>query len=59
MALFPAANMARMVRWLRVPMLIFTPPQMEAISSTSPISSDIMGLPPQASRIFATSLTVT
>ena len=27
-ALFPAANMAGMVRWLRVPMLIFTPPQM-------------------------------
>ena len=48
-----------MLRWFRVPMLMFSPPQMEVMSSTSSGSSDMMGLPPQASRMLATSLTVT
>ena len=59
LAFFPAANMEGMVLWFRVPMLRFSPPQMEVISSTSWMSSDMMGLPPQASSTLATSLTVT
>ena len=59
LARFPAANMAGMVRWFSVPMLMFSPPQMAVISSASPASSAIMGEPPQASSMFAQSLTVT
>ena len=51
--------MEGMVFWFRVPMLMFRPPQMEVMSSTSWMSSDMMGLPPQASSTLATSLTVT
>ena len=59
LAFFPAVNMEGMVFWFRVPMLMFRPPQMEVMSSTSWMSSDMMGLPPQASSTLATSLTVT
>ncbi len=55
----PGANIPAMLRWFSVPMLMFSPPQMVVISSTSSGSSDMMGLPPQASRMLATSLTVT
>ena len=58
-AFFPARSIPWMLRWFRVPMLMFSPPQMEVMSSTSSGSSDMMGLPPQASRMLATSLTVT
>ena len=47
------------VRLLSVPMLMFSPPQMLVMSSTSSASSDMIGEPPAASRTFATSLTVT
>jgi len=40
-------------------MLMFRPPQIDVMSSTSSGSSDMIGLPPQASRMLATSLTVT
>ena len=40
-------------------MLMFSPPQMLVMSSTSSASSDMIGEPPAASRTFATSLTVT
>ena len=56
---FPAASMAGMVRWFRVPMLMFSPPQMAVISTASSGSSAIMGEPPQASSILAQSFTVT
>ena len=58
-AFFPAKNMDGIVFLFSVPMLIFNPWQIEVISSTSPESSAIIGLPPQARRIFATSFTVT
>ena len=58
-AFFPARRILSTVRWFKVPMLIFRPPQRAVISSTSPGSSAIMGLPPQASRMLATSFTVT
>ena len=59
LALRPARYMPSILDLFSVPMLIFRPPQILVISSTSSGSSDIIGLPPQASRIFATSLTVT
>ena len=52
-------NMASMLRRFSVPVLMFSPPQMEVMSATSSGSSDMMGLPPQASSAFATSFTVT
>ena len=58
-AFLPARNIPFMLLWLSVPMLMFKPPQMEVMSSTSSGSSDMIGLPPHASRTFATSLTVT
>jgi hypothetical protein len=51
--------MEGMVFRFRVPILMFSPPQMEVISSASPISSAMMGEPPQARRILAQSFTVT
>ena len=59
LAFFPAASIDGMVRLLSVPMLILRPLHKAVISSTSAISSDIIGEPPQASRIFAQSFTVT
>ena len=58
-AFLPARCIASMLRWLRVPMFRFRPPQRAVMSSTSSGSSDMMGLPPQAKRTLATSLTVT
>ena len=58
-AFAPARNMPSMLRWFSVPMLMFRPPQIDVMSSTSSGSSDMIGLPPQASRMLATSLTVT
>ena len=58
-AFFPAANIDGMVFLFNVPILMFKPPQIDVISSTSSISSDIIGLPPQASKTLATSFTVT
>ena len=58
-ALLPAANIPSILRSFRVPILIFNPPQIVVISSTSCGSSDMIGLPPQASSTFATSFTVT
>ena len=48
-----------MVRLFRVPILIFNPAQIEVISATSSLSSDIMGDAPQAITILAQSFTVT
>ena len=48
-----------MVRLFRVPMLMFSPPQMVVMSSTSAASSAIMGEAPQASTMLAQSFTVT
>ena len=59
LAFLPARNMEGMVFLLSVPMLMFRPPQMLVMSSTSSASSDMIGEPPAASRTFATSLTVT
>ena len=58
-ALLPAANIPSILRSFRVPILIFNPPQIVVISSTSCGSSDMIGLPPQARSTLATSLTVT
>ncbi|VDR36899.1 Uncharacterised protein [Alistipes sp. cv1] len=48
-----------MVRLFRVPMLMFRPPQMVVMSSTSAASSAMMGEAPQASTMLAQSFTVT
>ena len=58
-AFFPARYIDGIVFLLSVPMLIFRPPHMLVISGASPSSSDMIGLPPQARRTFATSFTVT
>ena len=58
-AFAPARYMPSMLVLCSVPMLMFRPPQMEVISSTSSGSSDMIGLAPHASRILATSFTVT
>ena len=58
-ARLPAACMPSMERWLSVPMLRSSPPQIEVMSTTSAGSSLMMGLAPAASRAFAQSLTVT
>ena len=58
-AFLPAANIDGIVLELSVPIFILSPPQIEVISSASPISSDIMGEPPHASKILAQSFTVT
>ena len=59
LAFLPAINIASIECLLSVPILILRPPQIDVISSTSSGSSDIIGLPPQARRTFATSFTVT
>ena len=54
-----ALSMDSMVRLFRVPMLMFSPPQMVVMSSTSAASSAMMGEAPQASTMLAQSFTVT
>lgn len=58
-AFLPASSMLVMVRLFRVPMLMFRPPQMVVMSSTSAASSAMMGEAPQASTMLAQSFTVT
>jgi len=58
-AFWPARNIEGIVFLFKVPMLMLRPLQIEVISSTSPSSSLIMGLPPQARMMLATSFTVT
>ena len=58
-ARLPARNIDSIVRLLSVPMLMFNPPQIVVISSTSLWSSDMMGDAPQASTMLAQSFTVT
>ena len=59
MAFLPASSILVTVRLFSVPMLIFSPPQMAVISSTSAASSAMMGEAPQASTMLAQSFTVT
>ena len=59
LAFFPASSMLVMVRLFRVPMLMFRPPQLVVMSSTSAASSAMMGEAPQASTMLAQSFTVT
>ena len=59
LALCPAFSIPSIVLTFRVPILIFSPPQIAVISSTSCGSSDMIGLAPLARITFATSFTVT
>jgi hypothetical protein len=51
--------MEGMVAVFRVPIFTHRPPHTAVISSASSGQSAIIGLPPQASSMFATSFTVT
>ena len=48
-----------LIHIFRVPMLMFSPPQIVVMSSTSAASSAMMGEAPQASTMLAQSFTVT
>jgi len=58
-AFFPALIIDSMVLEFNVPIFITNELLMDTISSTSSISSAIIGEPPQANNIFAQSFTVT
>ena len=59
LAVWPALTIDATVRAFSVPMFSTSALLMEVMSATSPMSSAMMGEPPQASSALATSFTVT